>query len=141
MEGLGGFALGGLSVVEEAVRIFFVIHMGVMGTSHVLQPKVWVDFFVRLREWGEPGVFVAGFLSLMFGSIVVAFHNVWQGVPILVTLLGWAHVAKGAIYFAFPAVGRKGLAQVNPERSAKFVMAGVLLLAVAGVVAFDLFIA
>ncbi len=124
--------------MEEAIQLFVVIHMATMGISHILRPRVWIDFFVRLREWGEPGVFAVGFLSLMFGSIVVAFHNVWQGLPLLVTVLGWLHVAKGLVYFAAPAVGLKGLAQVDPEQSGRYVVVGVLLLAIAGAVGYHL---
>ena len=124
--------------IERAIQIFFVIHMATMGISHILQPRVWVDFFVRLREWGEPGVFVSGFLSLMFGSIVVAFHDVWQGIPILVTLLGWAHVVKGLVYFAFPSLGLRGMAKVDPDHPGRLAVPGVLLLAMAAVVAYHL---
>ena len=124
--------------METAVQIFFVIHMATVGISHVLRPRVWVDLFERLRDWGEPGVFVVGFLSLMFGSIIVAFHNVWQGIPLLVTTLGWAQVLKGAIYFAFPSVGLKGLAKVRPERSGAYAVAGLLLLVAAGAVVYHL---
>ena len=121
--------------IERAIQIFFVIHMVAMGISHIVQPRVWVDFFVRLREWGEPGVFVSGFLSLMFGSIVVAFHDVWHGIPLLVTLLGWAHVVKGVLYFALPSVG---MAMVGHERARRLALAGVLMLVFAGAVAFHL---
>ncbi len=123
---------------EQAVQIYFVVHMATVGISHILRPTVWVGFFVRVREWGEPGVFAVGFLSVMFGSIIVAFHNVWEGIPLLVTLLGWAHVVKAAIYFAFPSVGLKALAKVRPETSGRYRVVGWLLLAVAGVVAYHL---
>ena len=124
--------------MEEAIQIFVLIQMVVMGLSHLLRPKVWIDFFVRLRDWGEPGVFAVGFLSLIFGSIVVAFHNVWQGLPMLVTILGWLHVAKGLVYFTFPAVGLKGLAQVKEGEPWRYVVAGVALLAVAAAVGYHL---
>jgi len=61
----------------------------VIGLSHVAQPRAWVEFFVWLRGKGHAGVFVNGFLSLGFGSFIVAFHNVWNGLPVILTLLGW----------------------------------------------------
>lgn len=124
--------------MEEGIQLFALIHLTTMGVSHVLRPKVWIDFFVRLREWGEPAVFAVGFLSLIFGSIVVAFHNVWQGIPLLVTVFGWLHVAKGLVYFAFPAVGLKGLGRVDPVRPGRFVGAGFALLALAGALGYHL---
>ncbi len=124
--------------MEQAVQVFALVHLTTMGVSHILQPRVWVDFFVRLREWGRPGVFVVGFMSLYFGSIIVAFHNVWQGIPMLVTLLGWAQVVKALIYFAFPAVGMKGLRRIHAERSGSYVVAGAVLLALAAAIAYHL---
>lgn len=127
--------------MEEAVQIFAIIHLGTMGVSHLVQPRVWIDFFVRVREWGEPGVFAIGFLSLMFGSIVVAFHNVWQGIPTLLTVFGWLHVVKGLVYFTYPAIGLKGLAQVKPDQPWRYIVAGVLLLALAVAIAYHLWTA
>ncbi len=125
--------------MEEAIQLYAVIHLTTMGVSHILQPRVWVEFFVRLREWGHPGVFVVGFMSLGFGSIIAAFHNVWEGIPLLVTLLGWAQVAKGLIYFAFPAVGMRALSRVPAQRPGAYVFAGAVLLALAGAIGYHLF--
>jgi hypothetical protein len=114
--------------MERAVQIFAVIHLATMGVSHIARPRAWVVFFERLREAGDAGVFAVGFLSLFFGSIIVAFHSVWQGIPLVLTVLGWLQVAKGVVYFTVPSVGRKALATVNADRSPRFVVAGVLLL-------------
>ncbi len=125
--------------METAVQIFAIIHLTIIGVSHILQPRTWVAFFVRLREKGEAGVFVVAFLSLGFGSIIVAFHNVWSGVPMVLTLLGWAQILKAAVYFAWPAYGLRKLQFVSYERSRMFIGAGVALLAIAGLLVFHLF--
>lgn len=80
--------------MERAIQIFAAINFAVLGLSHVLQPRVWVDFFAWLRERGEAGVVANAFLSLIFGSIVVAFHNVWSGIPLALTLVGWARCSR-----------------------------------------------
>ena len=125
--------------MERAIQVLALIHLVTMGLSHILQPRVWVDFFVGLRERGEPGVFVVGFLSLGFGSLVVAFHNVWQGLPVVLTVYGWLCVAKGLVYFVSPSLGLKGLGTVSDERTGKFVGAGAGLLALAAVIGYHLF--
>ena len=61
--------------MERAVQIYAIINLTVIGISHVVRPRVWVDFFVFLRERGEAGVFAVALLNLIFGSIIVAFHN------------------------------------------------------------------
>ena len=124
--------------MQRAVAIFSIIHLPIMGISHITAPRAWVDFFVRLREQGERGVFVVGFMSLGFGSIIAAFHQVWAGWPLVLTLLGWAQVVKAGIYFIWPAFGLKKLARVSPERSRDFVYAGIGLLVISALVAVPL---
>ena len=124
--------------MQRAVAIFALIHLVIMGISHIAAPRAWIDFFVRLREQGERGVFVVGFMSLGFGSIIAAFHPVWSGWPLVLTLLGWAQVLKAGIYFIWPAFGLKKLARVSPERPRDFIIAGVGLLVIAALVAVPL---
>lgn len=114
--------------MERAIQIYAIIQFAVIGISHVARPHAWVDFFVYLRERGEAGVFATAFLSLLFGSLVVAFHNVWSGIPVLLTLVGWAQVLKALLYFTFPAFGLRKLQIPSHERAQLFVAPGVLFL-------------
>lgn len=114
--------------MERAVEIFAAVQFAVIGLSHMLQPGAWVEFFVWLRGKGRAGVFVVGFLSLGFGALVVAFHNVWHGWPVVLTIVGWAHVLKAAVYFAAPQVGLRSLGRVSAERAREFVIAGAVMI-------------
>ena len=83
-------------------------------------------------------MFVVAFMSLGFGSIVAAFHPVWSGIPLVLTLLGWAQVLKALIYFSFPQFGLRKLQLVSLERAWMFIVAGVVLLGLAGLFAYHL---
>ncbi len=122
--------------MERAVHIYAIINLTVIGISHVVRPRVWVDFFVFLRERGEAGVFAVALLNLIFGSIIVAFHNVWSGIPLMLTVLGWANVLKALIYFAFPASGLRRLQFLSQERAKLVVVGGILFLLLAGVLGY-----
>lgn len=74
--------------MEKANEVFAAVFLSVIGLSHVAQPGTWVEFFVWLRGKGHAGVFVNGFRCLGFGDFIVAFHNVWNGLPVILTLLG-----------------------------------------------------
>ena len=124
--------------MQRAVVIFALVHLTIMGVSHITAPRAWIDFFIKLREQGDRGVFAVGFMSLTFGSIIVAFHPVWSGWPLVLTLLGWAQVIKAGIYFIWPAFGLKKLQRVSPERPRDFLYAGVGLLVIAALVAVPL---
>lgn len=125
--------------MEQAVEIFAVIHLGIIGLSHILAPKAWIDFFVQLRERGHAGVFVVAFMSLFIGSIIAAFYNVWSGHGLVLTLVGWTQVLKGTLYLLFPSLGMRSLRHVDPEKPYYFVVAGVGLLVLAGVVVYGWF--
>ena len=124
--------------MERAIQIFAIINLTVIGISHVVRPRVWIDFIVILRERGEAGVFAIAILNLAFGSIIVAFHNVWSGIPAVLTLLGWASVVKDLIYFLFPAFGLRKLQSLSHERAYLVVRGGIFFLLLAGILGYHL---
>ncbi len=124
--------------METSVQVFAVLNFLVMGLSHLTQPRAWVEFFVWLRERGNAGVFVNGFLSLGFGSIIVAFHNVWSGLPVILTIYGWLLVLKALVSFTRPGVVMRSFQRVSPERSLQFVVVGVMFLFLGGLLAYSL---
>jgi hypothetical protein len=111
----------------RAIEIFVAVQCLVIGLSHITQPRAWVEFFIWLRDKGKAGVFINGFLSLWFGSVIVAFHNVWDGLPAVLTVLGWAQVLKASVSFVLPQVAMRGLRRVSQERAWEFVVGGAFL--------------
>ena len=120
---------------EHAIEIFAVVNFVVIGLSHIAQPRAWVEFFVILRAKGHAGVFANGMLSLLMGSIIVSFHNVWSGLPALLTVIGWAQVVKSLIALTAPAVSMKGMLRVSMERAWEFQAAGLIFLAISAAIA------
>jgi hypothetical protein len=115
--------------VERAVEVFVAVGLFGVGLSHVVQPLAWVEFFVWLRGQGRGGVFLEGLLSLNLGALVVAFHNVWAGLPVVVTVLGWGLVLKGLVRLVAPGVSLRVYERIAPERAWHFRAAGALALA------------
>ena len=120
-----------VAVMKLAMICFFVI-----GISHIVQPRVWARFFMDLRGKGEVGSFLNALLHFPLGVVIVSFHNVWHGLPLVLTLIGWGLVLKSFIYFVFPQVGVKTLARVSVEKSWEFVVAGVFSIAISGLLMF-----
>ena len=116
--------------MQRAIQIFAAVNFIVIALSHMLQPRAWAEFFIALRAKGDPGVFANAMLSLLVGSIIVAFHNVWTGLPVVLTVVGWAQVLKGLVNLTVPSMGTRTLARVSVERSHEFVAAGAVLLGV-----------
>jgi hypothetical protein len=122
--------------MERAIEAFAAVQFLVIGLSNIFQPRVWVEFFTLLRGKGHAGVFVNGFLSLWFGSVIVAFHNVWTGLPMVLTIIGWAQVLKGFLSFVYPPLAMRSLERVGPERAGEFRVGGVVFLALAALMAY-----
>ena len=124
--------------METSIQVLAAINFFVVGVSHILQPRAWVEFFVMLREKGAAGNFANAFLHLAPGSLIVSFHNVWQGVPTVLTVIGWGYVLKSLLFFAFPRLGLAALANVREDRAKLFVVPGVLLVAVSALLGYSL---
>jgi hypothetical protein len=122
--------------LAKAVELYAVVHFTLIGLSHVLQPAAWVRFFQLLCAHGTTGAFTNGFLSLMFGSIIVAFHNVWEGGAIVLTLLGWVQIVKALVAFTAPGISLRGMNRVSLDRAWEFQVGGALFLLIAGWLAF-----
>ena len=122
--------------MESAIQKLAIINFFVIGLSHIVQPRVWAQFFIDIREKGATGSFIAAFIHFPLGALIVAFHNVWQGLPMIFTLIGYGLVLKSLVYFVFPKRGLKSLSRTSIERSWEYVVAGIFSLVLSGVLAF-----
>lgn len=124
--------------METDVEKLAAICILVTSLSHIIQPRVWAEFFIMLREKGKVGSLLCGLLHFPLGVIIVAFHNVWHGVPIIVTIMGWGLLLKSVLYLIYPAHGMRMLARVTLERSWEFAVAGVVGVVISGLIFYSL---
>jgi hypothetical protein len=122
--------------MERSVEVLAAILFGVLGLSHILQPKAWAEFFILLRSKGEAGAFVDGLLNLPMGGVIVGFHNTWSGIHVVLTLVGWCLLIKSLIRFCAPKQALRLMARVSVERSWEFQAAGAALVVLAGLVGY-----
>jgi hypothetical protein len=125
--------------MERSVEVFAIILFGVLGLSHILQPKAWAEFFILLRGKGEAGAFVDGLVNLPLAGVIIGFHNMWSGIPIVLTLVGWGLLIKGLIRFCAPKLGLRMMARVSVERSWEFQVAGAGLMVLAGLLGYGIY--
>ena len=125
--------------MEIAIQKLAIVSLFVIGLSHIFQPRVWAQFFIDLRSKGEIGSFINAFIHFPLGVLIIAFHNVWQGIPIILTIMGYAWVLKAFIYFVFPQRGLKYMSRVSLERSWEFIVAGVVIISIGSLLLFSLF--
>lgn len=119
--------------MERAIEIYAIVNCAVVGLSHALAPGAWTVFFAHVRERGVTGVLAIAMLHLAFGSLIVAFHNVWSGLAVALTIYGWANVLKALIYSTVPGFA---LRKMRVASNRDFVLAGVLMLAFAALLTY-----
>jgi hypothetical protein len=76
--------------------IYLVIGLGILINQ---------DYFrsVAKEVAASPAlVLLTGLLSLILGSLIVAIHNVWEGWPVVITILGWLAVLRGVLRIIVP---------------------------------------
>ena len=100
------------AAVERLAALVFVV----TGLSHLLAPRAWVRLFERVAAQGEAAGIWNGLLHLPLGLVIAAFHPVWEGPGLAVTLIGWALLAKAAAQMCWPALAQRSLALAAGER-------------------------
>jgi len=112
------------TIIAQVLGVFFSI----IGISMVVNSKA-TDAAIAASVENKGILWLWGILALVIGAVVVVSNNVWtSGLPLLVTLIGWIAIIKGAFILIAPA------AAASLYR--KFNKAGILV--VGGVVAFAL---
>lgn len=121
--------------MAESLAMFASINFAVIGLSHVFQAQAWRDFFQQLHSMGRAGAFANGMITLLMGALIVSFHNVWTGVPVILTLVGWGYILKSAIVFLNPDWGLRSMEGFENASPLKCRLAGAALIAIAIAVA------
>ena len=124
------------SAVEIAIEKLAAIGFLVIGISHLVQPRAWSEFFIRMREKGPVGSLQLGLLNLPFALLIIAFHNVWHGLPMIVTIMGWLLLLKSFLYLVLPGHGLRMLGTVSIETSWRFVAGGVFSITISALIFF-----
>ena len=102
-----------------------------MGLSHIVRPGLWVDFFTRVHAQGTAGL-VGKVLAIELwpAALIVTLHQVWWGPGIVLTLYGWAQLAKVFLALLIPEVGMRSLAMAQTKGERGFVLGGAMLMIV-----------
>ena len=85
-------------VLAKLIGLLYIL----VGLGMMISKKYYKDMYENFLK-NEGTIFLAGAMSFAFGFIVVSFHNLWVGEwYLLITLLGWAALIKGALFLLLP---------------------------------------
>ena len=108
--------------IERLTALAFIL----TGLSHIVAPRTWARFFIAMREQGDVAGFLNGYVHVPLGLLILAFHPVWQGPGLLVTLIGCGLALKGFLYFLWPSIALRSLARVREDNVRGFQVAGAV---------------
>ncbi len=114
----------GAQLVHTSILIAKLIGpiLVVAGLATLFNPKAFHEMGREFLE-SRALIFIAGFLSLLGGLVIVNFHNLWiAGWPVIITIFGWMAIIGGILRMAFPAltksIGEAMLARKTMLRAA-----------------------
>ncbi len=124
----------------QSIELFTAINIGIVGLSHFLQPKIWIDFFVFLYKYKNVGNVINALIALGMGSLIVSFHFIWDWPKVLITLYGVLQIIKAFVYLMVPSLGIASLAKVTVKTGYKFRWAGLLMFLMSLLILYGLWI-
>jgi len=90
----------------------------ILGLSVLLYPKVWQDVMAKFAK-DHLGLITLSMMQGILGLIIINMYNVWdQSMWVIVTIVGWAMLAKSVLYFLLPGSSTKDMmkwVQKNPN--------------------------
>ena len=120
--------------MEYAVAFMIGISALVAGLSFLIHGRGWAEYLRRVRKAGQPAALIIGYLHLLAGTFIVGFHWKWEGLPLLLTLLGVKAILEGFIYTISPNAMLTMLAWYEPRYRALFSIAGIVTIVIGGLI-------
>jgi len=117
------------TIAASHVEALLAVPSVLMGLSHVLQPAMWREYFVRLRAEGPAALVTRTFvLELWPALLIVVFHQAWSGPQVVITVYGHLLLLKIVLSMLAPAIGLRSLDMAR-KGDAGFRAGGVVLVA------------
>lgn len=101
--------------MEQAIEFAVGVVCVVIGLSCLLHRADWQAWLDGLRLKGRSESLTVGMVGLGVSALIVGFHPVWSGIPLIVTLIGVAGIIEGAVYLLFPAALPRALSLFAPH--------------------------
>ena len=88
-----------LSILVARILALTYIAAGIAALSGKINFNKIVEDF----EKSQGLTFLAGFITLIIGMLLVQYHNIWvKNWTVLITIIGWMSLLKGIMLIAFP---------------------------------------
>ncbi len=112
--------------MELSVQFMTAVSLIILGLSYLSATKDWIMWLEHLERKANRASLSLGLINLLIGSFILGFHWIWQGWPLLVSLIGAIALLKAGLYLLYPAWLPKKLSKLHKQLANWLKSAGVL---------------
>lgn len=104
------------------------LYLVIMGIALLVHKKYYKAAMTNAVK-SEGLLLIIGVFTLIFGLILVAMHNIWVlDWPVIITLLAWATLIKGAVRLLYPKIAGKSVKLLNNKTAYNAIMIIMIVL-------------
>lgn len=91
--------------LSRLLGLYFLL----VGLAMLINRQATIEIVTALVR-NSPLMFMGGLIALVAGLAIVLAHNIWSGgaLPVIVTLVGWIMLIKGALILFLPPEAAAG---------------------------------
>lgn len=119
--------------MEQSIQFMTSISLIIFGLSYLTSANDWIMWIEHLERQGRRASLTLGSVNLLIGSFILAFHWIWQGWPLLVSLIGVIALVKAGTYLLCPGWLPAKLSKIHKQLPGWLKISGLILI-IAGIV-------
>ena len=117
--------------MEQSIELMTAICFLVMGLSMLFRTSDWQAWVKHLQAQGRSTSLVLGSINLLLGSFIVAFHWVWEGIGLIVTIFGVLFLLRSVVLLFCPGFLPKMLKKLAPRMGGLVTVSGLVITGIA----------
>ncbi len=116
--------------MEQAVAFMAGASFLVLGLSYLFNSGDWIAWIAYLQKQERRGSLTIGMINLLIGGFILGFHWKWEGLALVLTIVGVLATIKGTVYMLFPSLLPRLLEWLEPHCRGLLVFASLVLLGI-----------
>jgi uncharacterized protein YjeT (DUF2065 family) len=124
-------------MMEQSIEFMTGVCFTILGLSLFLRTTEWSEWASHLKARGAKASIVIGMVNLLLGSFILAFHWVWEGLAMIVTVFGVLFIFRSIVLLMFPNVFPYMLARMTSYFKCLFKVAGAVVFILGSVLLYD----
>jgi len=117
--------------MEQAIVFMAGVNFLILGLSYFFHSDVWIAWIISIQKQKRRGSLIIGMIHLLIGTFILGFHWKWQGIALVLSMVGVFMVIKGTLYMLFPSLLPKLLAWLEPHYRALLLFGSFILIIIA----------